>query len=70
MTNKTIKRGDIYFAELMGIGSQQIGMRPVVIYSNNVNNRFSPVVNVVPLSRRMWFKITIYGNGRTNNNYQ
>ena len=38
--NKTIKRGEIYYAKLNGIGNQQIGTRPVIIYSNNINNKF------------------------------
>lgn len=50
---KSIKRGDIYYAKLVGSGSQQVGIRPVVIYSNNTNNCYSPTVNVMPITSEM-----------------
>ena len=41
----TIKRGDIYYADLSPvIGSEQGGIRPVLIVQNDVGNRFSPTV--------------------------
>lgn len=41
----TIKRGDIYYADLSPvIGSEQGGMRPVLIVQNDVGNKFSPTV--------------------------
>jgi len=40
-----IKRGDIYYADLSPvIGSEQGGVRPVLIVQNDVGNRFSPTV--------------------------
>ncbi len=40
-----IKRGDIYYADLSPvIGSEQGGMRPVLIVQNDVGNKFSPTV--------------------------
>ena len=40
-----IKRGDIYYADLSPVvGSEQGGMRPVLIVQNDVGNRFSPTV--------------------------
>lgn len=40
-----IKRGDIYYADLSPvIGSEQGGIRPVLIVQNDVGNRFSPTV--------------------------
>ena len=40
-----IKRGDIYYADLSPVvGSEQGGIRPVLIVQNNVGNRFSPTV--------------------------
>lgn len=40
-----IKRGDIYYADLSPvIGSEQGGVRPVLIVQNNVGNKFSPTV--------------------------
>lgn len=42
---RTIKRGDIYYAELNPvIGSEQGGTRPVLIISNDTGNRYSPTV--------------------------
>lgn len=41
----TIRRGDIYYADLSPvIGSEQGGIRPVLIVQNDVGNRFSPTV--------------------------
>ncbi|WP_458862113.1 type II toxin-antitoxin system PemK/MazF family toxin [Acidaminobacterium chupaoyuni] len=43
--SQQVKRGDIYYADLSPVvGSEQGGMRPVLIVQNNVGNRFSPTV--------------------------
>ena len=40
-----VKRGDIYYADLSPvIGSEQGGLRPVVIVQNDVGNKHSPTV--------------------------
>ena len=40
-----IKRGEIYYADLSPVvGSEQGGMRPVLIVQNDVGNRYSPTV--------------------------
>ena len=40
-----IKRGDMYYADLSPvIGSEQGGIRPVLIIQNDVGNKFSPTV--------------------------
>lgn len=40
-----IKRGDIYYADLSPVvGSEQGGVRPVLIVQNNVGNKYSPTV--------------------------
>ena len=40
-----IKKGDIYYADLTPVvGSEQGGVRPVLIIQNNMGNRFSPTV--------------------------
>ncbi len=46
---------DIYLADLPIIpeSSVQHGKRPVIIVSNDYANKFSPTVNVVPLTARM-----------------
>lgn len=41
----TVKRGDIFYADLSPvIGSEQGGIRPVLILQNDVGNRHSPTV--------------------------
>lgn len=46
-----IKRRDIFYADLNPVvGSEQGGIRPVLVVQNNVGNRHSPTVIVVPIS--------------------
>jgi mRNA interferase MazF len=41
----TVKRGDIYYADLSPVvGSEQGGVRPVLIVQNDMGNKFSPTV--------------------------
>lgn len=41
----SIRRGDIYYADLSPVvGSEQGGVRPVLIVQNDVGNKFSPTV--------------------------
>jgi mRNA interferase MazF len=43
--NVTVKRGDIFYADLSPVvGSEQGGIRPVLIVQNDVGNKFSPTV--------------------------
>ncbi len=54
---KTIKRGDIYYADLNPvIGSEQGGTRPVLIISNDVGNKHSPTVIVAAITSRVHTK--------------
>lgn len=47
------KRGEIYEADLgVGDGSEQAGIRPVLIIQNNVGNHYSPTVICVPLTSK------------------
>lgn len=49
-----ISRGDIYYADLRPvIGSEQGGIRPVLILQNNVGNRHSPTVIAAPITSKM-----------------
>ena len=42
---KPVKRGEIYYADLSPVvGSEQGGIRPVLIIQNDVGNRYSPTV--------------------------
>lgn len=43
--NVAVKRGDIYYADLSPVvGSEQGGIRPVLIVQNDVGNKYSPTV--------------------------
>ncbi|WP_010167007.1 type II toxin-antitoxin system PemK/MazF family toxin [Candidatus Epulonipiscium viviparus] len=47
------KRGEIYEADLgIGDGSEQAGIRPVLIIQNNTGNHYSPTVICVPLTSK------------------
>lgn len=52
-TNNTIEFGDIFYAELKGEGSVQTGIRPVIIAQNNIGNRFSRTVEVIPCTTKI-----------------
>ena len=50
---KTYRRGQIYYADLNPvIGSEQGGIRPVLIISNDIGNRYSPTVIVAAITSR------------------
>ena len=49
-----VKRGDIYYADLRPVvGSEQGGIRPVLIIQNDVGNRYSPTVICAAITSRM-----------------
>ena len=49
-----IRRGEIYRADLSPvIGSEQGGMRPVLVVQNDVGNRYSPTVIVLAITSRI-----------------
>ena len=49
-----IKRGDIYYADLSPVvGSEQGGLRPVLIVQNDIGNRYSPTVIAAAITSRM-----------------
>ena len=49
-----IKRGDIFYADLRPVvGSEQGGIRPVLIIQNNVGNRHSPTVICAAITSKM-----------------
>ena len=48
-----IKRGQIWYCDLSGAkGSEQGGMRPVLVIQNNVGNKHSPTVSVAPITSK------------------
>lgn len=50
----SIKRGDIYFADLSPVvGSEQGGTRPVLVIQNDVGNKFSPTVIVSAITSQL-----------------
>ena len=49
-----IRRGDVYYADLRPVvGSEQGGVRPVLIIQNDVGNRHSPTVICAAITSRM-----------------
>lgn len=49
-----IRRGDIFFADLRPVvGSEQGGIRPVLIIQNNMGNKHSPTVICAAITSRM-----------------
>ena len=46
-----VKRGQVYYADLSPvIGSEQGGLRPVIIVSNNIGNKHAPTVTICPIT--------------------
>ena len=46
-----VKKWDIYYADLNPTqGSEHNGIRPVLVISNNMVNRFAPVCTIIPFS--------------------
>lgn len=49
-----VKRGDVFYADLSPvIGSEQGGVRPVLIIQNNVGNKYSPTVIVAAITSQI-----------------
>jgi len=49
-----IRRGDIFYADLSPvIGSEQGGLRPVLIVQNDIGNKYSPTVIAAAITSRM-----------------
>ena len=50
----SVKRGDIYYADLSPVvGSEQGGLRPVLIIQNDIGNRYSPTVIAAAITSKM-----------------
>ena len=48
-----VKRGDLFYADLTPVkGSEQGGIRPVLVVQNNIGNHFAPTVIVVAISSK------------------
>lgn len=49
-----MKRGDVFFADLSPVvGSEQGGVRPVLVIQNDIGNRFSPTVIVAAITAQI-----------------
>lgn len=49
-----VQRGEVYFAELSPVvGSEQGGIRPVLVIQNDIGNRFSPTVIVAAITAQI-----------------
>lgn len=49
-----VKRGDIYYADLSPVvGSEQGGIRPVLIIQNDVGNKYSPTVIAAAITSKI-----------------
>ena len=58
--DRKIKRGDIYYAVLTrGAGSEQAGVRPVLIIQNNTGNKHSDTVIVAAITSKLERKYII-----------
>ena len=54
MTTMLVKRGDIFYADLSPvIGSEQGGIRPVIIIQNDIGNKYSPTVIVAAITSQI-----------------
>ncbi len=51
----TVKRGEVYYADLNPVvGSEQGGIRPIVVLQNDVGNKFSPTVIAAATTSRLY----------------
>lgn len=49
-----IKRGELYYADLSpAVGSEQGGLRPILIIQNDIGNKYSPTVIVCAVTSRL-----------------
>lgn len=51
-----LNRGDLYYALLEDdncIGSEQTGIRPVLILQNDIGNKFSPTTIIAPITSKV-----------------
>ena len=74
MAGRKVRRGEIYYADLRPVtGSEQGGIRPVVILQNDTGNRFSPTTIAAAITSRdekhqlpthIWIGSRFYGLNR------
>ena len=48
-----VKKGDLYFADLSPVvGSEQGGIRPVLVVQNDIGNKYSPTIIVAAITSK------------------
>ena len=63
-----IKRGDIFYADLSPvIGSEQSGIRPVLVIQNDIGNKYSPTVIVLAITTKRKSNIPTHINVKAGN---
>lgn len=51
---RVVKKGEIYYADLMPVrGSEQGGIRPVLVIQNDIGNRYSPTTIVCVITSKL-----------------
>ncbi|WP_066071490.1 type II toxin-antitoxin system PemK/MazF family toxin [Alkalithermobacter thermoalcaliphilus] len=54
VNNNEVKRGDIFYADLSPVvGSEQGGVRPVLVIQNDIGNKYSPTVIVAAITSQI-----------------
>ena len=49
-----IRKGDIYYADLSPVvGSEQVGIRPVLVVQNDIGNRYSPTIIIAAITSQI-----------------
>lgn len=68
--NMNIKRGEIYYADLSPVvGSEQGGIRPVLILQNDTGNKHSPTTIVAAItSRKTKANLSLHGSMKNRSN--
>lgn len=49
-SDRQLRIGDVYMMRFTGSGSEQTGLRPGVVFSNNVGNKYSPNIIALPMT--------------------
>ena len=54
LEEELVKRGEIYFADLSPVvGSEQGGVRPVLVVQNDIGNKYSPTVIICAITSKL-----------------
>ena len=54
MNRVIIRKGDIYYADLSPVvGSEQGGIRPVLVVQNDIGNRYSPTIIIAAITSQI-----------------